>query len=117
MSARPPDEARRPPEAAIDRGPVVDPRTVLCLGDGWHAAECITADGERKLWLISPNDGAAHGCACRACAPHEQTAGLPRWVRDRLGMRCGADTRQGHPCRASVSRPGGRCWQHQETTP
>jgi hypothetical protein len=50
----------------------IDPARTARLGDGWRAAVCVDERGEETMWVVAPDLSATAGCACRACAPHEQ---------------------------------------------
>ena len=50
----------------------VDASRTADLTGRWAAAVCVTKDGEESLWLLSPDNDAAMGCACSTCAPHDQ---------------------------------------------
>lgn len=50
----------------------IDPNRTIPLGDGWRATVCLDPDGNETLWLASPDPDLLAGCACRACAPHDQ---------------------------------------------
>ena len=58
----------------------IDPHRTTALDDGWRAAVCVDQDGHETYWLVSPTPQHLAGCACRACAPHDQldTATTPR---------------------------------------
>jgi hypothetical protein len=87
------------------------------LDGGYGLAWCVAADGSRWPWLISPHcscDGYV-GCMCRNCAPHEQAGGLPRKVREAIGLVCGRPSRKGQPCRNLVPRLGDACKVHRFT--
>lgn len=55
-----------------DTSSTVDPNRLVGVGGQWRAAVCITADGSETYWLLSPTPTGDPGCACPACAPHEQ---------------------------------------------
>lgn len=38
----------------------------------WRVAVCVEPNGVESYWMISPDPQGAPGCACPACAPHEQ---------------------------------------------
>jgi hypothetical protein len=51
----------------------MDPTRLADLGNGWRATVCVGPDGAESLWLASPTPDLGAGCACAACAPHEQS--------------------------------------------
>ena len=53
----------------------MDPERTITLDAGWRATTCIDHDGNESLWLVSPTPQLLSGCACRACAPHDQLTG------------------------------------------
>jgi hypothetical protein len=79
--------------------------------DGYQAVWCIRPDGETSAWLMSP-DRDADDRSRPPTPPHEQRGRLPVEFRDRLRgvVRCGALTRDGHPCRNEAQR----CQWHQQ---
>lgn len=56
----------------------IDPSRTITLDDGWRATVAIDPDGDETCWLVSPSPQLLTGCACRACAPHEQTNAATR---------------------------------------
>lgn len=50
----------------------IDPARTTALRDGWRATVCIGTDGTETCWLVSPAPKELAGCACPACAPHDQ---------------------------------------------
>ena len=89
------------------------PATCVALSGGFKLAECIDADGEATIWVLSPAVDADPGDAGPHYAPHEQDGSLPREYRRRLGLVCGAITRSKKPCNTLVKTFGGRCGHHQ----
>lgn len=58
-----------------DRMAQQDPARAINLpGSAWRATVAIGPDGTESLWLVSPTPDRLAGCACAACAPHEQLA-------------------------------------------
>jgi hypothetical protein len=51
----------------------IDPARSIHLPDSeWYACVAIGPDGAESLWLASPTPDQPPGCACPACAPHDQ---------------------------------------------
>jgi hypothetical protein len=89
------------------------PDVTVPLGDGQVAAECIRPDGGRTFWILVPGGDAGQGCACRRCAPHEQTGRLSAAVKIALGRTCAhVHPRTGLRCRQPVPEFGLRCTHH-----
>ena len=84
---------------------------VLRLDDDHNAVVCIDPDGTTSVWLFSPDPDAGDQPAPPTPAP-EELGQLPAEFRDRLRgiVRCGAPTRDGHPCRNEAAR----CQWHQQ---
>jgi hypothetical protein len=93
---------------------LADASTVACLGDGWHAAMCIDANGQSWPWLLAPDiteTSGGNGCRRICCAPHDQAGPLPATIRSRIN-RC-QHTRRGWQCSRAAPLGEDRCWQHQ----
>lgn len=82
--------------------------------DGPALSECVDKNGHTTYWVLSPDPEASAGCSCRNEAPHEQGGALPTAWKRRLGLECGAVTRNGTPCKTLVSSFGERCNWHTE---
>lgn len=97
--------------------PIVDPRTTLCLGDGWHATMVVYPDGAVWPWLMDPDGAGDEGTVEGIWPPlHERLGPLPpvfEWrVEESMKLtQCQAITNTGERC--SRTRTGKTmCWQH-----
>lgn len=59
----------------------IDLARTIHLGGGWRATVAIDPDGDETCWLVSPTPQLLTGCACRACAPHDQLTSSDRTTR------------------------------------
>jgi hypothetical protein len=98
----------------------------VCIDDTHQLLWVVSPAGE--LWPIIADDtvrgtvfvplGAEH---TSQLAPHEAEGPLNPWWRSRVTrapLLCGRPTRTtGRPCRATVTRPGAACSQHEVMTP
>lgn len=100
----------------IDR--IMLPASTIPLDDAQGLAgpvlsECVDRNGVTSFWILV-SDEESSGCACRDHSPHEQAGVLPTEWKRKLGLECGAKTRNGSPCKTLVSSFGERCNWHTD---
>ena len=98
--------------------PIVDPCRTIPIGFGLFAAVAVHPSGLELFWIMRPecDDPEDAGCACSACAPHEQAGPIPSSCSLALSQRppdrCGEPTLSGNPCRCVVPLGADHCHHH-----
>jgi hypothetical protein len=86
---------------------------------GYFMAPAINSDGEESLWIVCSELLDRRGVDMGNPSPqHERVGPLPPWFAHRTewvlsGIRCGAPTRSGRPCRSRVEKQGLKCCFHR----
>ncbi|MDQ4490715.1 hypothetical protein RBS60_10950 [Sinomonas sp. ASV486] len=89
--------------------PLIDPARHWSMSPRYRIAECVNHLGEASYWILD-TEGPSEVTV--QIPTHERLGKLPRDIRDRLGLLCGAQTHSGAPCRARVNAFGTHCPRH-----
>jgi len=93
-----------------DRPRVTDDR--VTLGNGYQLSECVTAAGERQVWLLDPADNTNYGGP--RIPAHEQTGPLPPGAQAAITTAFSPAPLLDDPyrCAATATTTGIRCQSH-----